>query len=258
MRRALLLLFILSLDPIGVFAQAHPSRPSFDVAAIHPTEPGSDRGIIKPLPGGNGYMVENMTVKMMMSTMFRIPMRQISGGPDWFGTATFNVEAKSDGTFTHEQLHTMFKNLLADRFGLRFHTETKEAPIYALVLDKSGSRMKADGNVSDLNIPIVRETPARWVGTKVSMEYLCWFIGQQLRFDPRPIVDKTGLTQVYDFTLEFAPELPPGLTKEDLLPELQNMPTITEAVRQLGLRLEAQKGPMTEYVIDQVQKPTAN
>lgn len=252
------LVTVLLLATIGVPAQTHSSRLTFDVAAIHPTQPGSDRGIIKPLPGGNGYMVENMTVKMMMSTVYRVPMRQITGGPDWFSTATFSVEAKSEGTFDLEQLHTMFQNLLADRFGLRFHIKTKEGEIYALVLDKSGPKMKPDGNVSDLNIPIVRQTPSKWVGTKVSMQYLCLFITQQLRYDPRPIVDKTGLNQVYDFTLEFAPELPPGLTKEDLLPELQNMPTITEAVRQLGLRLEPQKGPMAEYVIDQVQKPSEN
>lgn len=244
---------------IAARAQSHPSRLTFDVAAIHPTPAGSDRGIIKPLPGGNGYVVENMTVKTMMSTVYRIPARQIIGGPDWFSTATFNVEAKSDGTFDLEQLHTMFKNLLADRFGVKFHTETKEGAIYVLTIDKSGSKMKADGNVSDLNIPIVRTTPAKWIGTKVSMQYLCMFIGQQLRYDPRPIVDQTGLHQVYDFTLEFAPELPPGLTKEDLLPELQNMPTITEAIRdQLGLRLEPHKGPVTEYVIDQAQKPSEN
>ena len=259
MQSKLLLLAPILFVAIAASAQSHPSLLTFEVAAVHPTLPGSDRGIIKPLPGGNGYTVVNMTVKMMMSTMYRIPMRQIIGGPDWFSTATFDVEAKSDGTFNLEELHTMFKNLLADRFGLRFHIKTKQGPIYVLAIDKSGMKMKPDGNASALNIPIVRKTSARWIGTKVSMEYLCWFIGQQLRYDPRPIVDNTGLTQVYDFTIDFAPELPPGMTKEDLLPELQNTPTIMEAVRdQLGLRLEPQKGPVPEYVIDQVQKPSEN
>jgi uncharacterized protein (TIGR03435 family) len=91
------------------------------------------------------------------------------------------------------------------------------------------------------------------------MEYLCWFVGQQMRNDPRPVIDKTGLTQVYSFTLTFAPELPPGLTREDLLPELQDMPTIADAVHdQLGLRLEPAKGLVDNYVIDHVDQPSAN
>jgi uncharacterized protein (TIGR03435 family) len=243
----------------GLHGQQQAPRLTFDVAAIHPAQPGSDKGIIKPLPGGNGYAVQNISVKMMMSVIYRIPSRQITGGPDWFDTATFNVDAKVDGAHSIEDLHTMFKNLLADRFGLKFHTEKKEGPVYSLAIDKSGLKMAADGSAGGLEIPIVRQTPSKWIGTKVPMEYLCWFIGQQMRNDPRPVIDKTGLTQVYSFTLSFAPELPPGLTREDLLPELQDMPTIYDAVReQLGLRLEPAKGLVDNYVIDQVNQPSAN
>ena len=243
----------------ALHSQQQAPRLTFDVAAIHPAQPGSDRGIIKPLPGGNGYTVQNISVKTMMSVIYRIPARQIIGGPDWFSTATFNIDAKTDGTYTIDDLHTMLKNLLADRFGLKFHTEKKEGPVYALAIDKSGMKMRADGNESGLEIPIVRQTPSKWIGTKVPMEYLCWFIGQQMRKDPRPVVDKTGLTQAYSFTLSFAPELPPGLTREDLLPELQDMPTIYDAVReQLGLKLEPAKGLVDNYVIDKVNQPSAN
>lgn len=243
----------------GLHSQEQPTRLKFDVAAIHLAQPGSDRGFIKPLPGGNGYTVQNISVKMMMSVIYRIPSNQITGGPDWFNTTTFNVDAKVDNAHNIDDLHTMFKNLLADRFGLKFHTEKKEGPVYALVIDKSGLKMTPDGSTGGLEIPIVRQSPSKWVGTKVPMEYLCWFIGQQMRSDPRPVIDKTGMTQVYSFKLSFAPELPPGLTREDLLPELQNLPTIYDAVReQLGLKLEPAKGPVDNYVVDQVDQPSAN
>jgi uncharacterized protein (TIGR03435 family) len=252
---------VLSLMPTAwvAFSQATQPRLTFDVAAIHPAKPGSDRGFIKPSPGGDGYLVENASVKTMMAVIYRVPTRQITGGPDWFNTATFNVETKAGGTYSVDDLHTMFKNLLADRFGLRFHTEIKPGAVYELVADKAGVKMKPDGITTGLAIPINPQRPSHYVGVKVPMEYLCWFLGQQMRSDPRPVLDKTGLTQVYDFELEFSPELPPGLTKEDLVPELQNLPTLFDAVReQLGLRLIPAKGPVTEYVIDHVEQPSAN
>jgi uncharacterized protein (TIGR03435 family) len=97
----------------------------------------------------------------------------------------------------------------SDRFGLKFHTETKQGPVYELMVDRSGVKMKSDGDVGNLNIPIIPSGPAQFVGTKVPIAYLCWFLGQQMRNDPRPVIDKTGLTLVYDFTLDFLPELPP-------------------------------------------------
>ena len=243
----------------GSQGQGQPPRLTFDVAAIHPTAPGVRTGGIKPLPNGTGYIAQNMTVKSMMTVMYRIPARQIIGGPDWFDTARFDVEAKGDRTYGLEDLHTMFKNLLADRFGLKFHTETKQGPVYELIVDKSGVKMKADGDVGNLNIPIISTGPAEFVGTKVPISYLCWFLGGQLRSDPRPVIDKTGLTKVYDFTLNFLPDLPPGVTIDALPPEMQNRPAIKDAVQeQLGLRLESAKGPVESYVIDHVEQPSAN
>ena len=232
---------------------------TFEVAAIHPSKPEVNGGGIKPLPNGTGYIVQNMKVKSMMTVIYRIPAGRIQGGPDWFGTAGFDVEAKADRAYGLDELHTMFKNLLADRFGLKFYTETKQGPVYELILDRSGMKMKADGDVGNLNIPIIPNGPAEFVGTKVPISYLCWFLGQQMRSDPRPVIDKTGLTQVYDFRLDFMPELPPGVSIDALPPEMQNRPKIQDALReQLGLRLESGKGPVEDYVIDHVEKPSEN
>jgi uncharacterized protein (TIGR03435 family) len=236
-----------------------PARPTFDVAAIHPASPEERGGIVRPLPNGTGYQVQNMTAKTMMSVMYRIPAQQITGGPDWFGTEPFDVEAKADGSYDIERLHTMFQNLLADRFGLKFHIVTKEGPVFALVVDKGGIKMKQDGDTGDLSIPLTPVGPGEFVGKKVPMPYLCWFLGQQVRDDPRPVIDRTGLKGVYEFKLSFAPPLPPGVSPDAVPPEMLNRPTLKDAVReQLGLRLDSDKGPVEHYVIDRVEKPSAN
>jgi uncharacterized protein (TIGR03435 family) len=77
--------------------------------------------------------------------------------------------------------------------------------------------------------------------------------------DPRPVIDKTGLTQVYDFTLAFMPDLPPGASSANLPPEMQNLPALQDAVEeQLGLRLVPAKGPVPNYVIDHIEQPSEN
>jgi uncharacterized protein (TIGR03435 family) len=239
--------------------QGQQPRLKFDVAAIHRSKSGARGGWIKPPPNGTGYMVENMTVKSMMTAIYRIPPGRIHGDPDWFSTSAFDLEAKADRAYGLDDLHTMFKNLLADRFGLKFHIETKPGPVYELMVDNSGVKMKADGDAGNLNIPIIPSGPAGFIGTKVPIAYLCWFLGQQMQSDPRPVIDKTGLTQAYDFTLDFLPELPPGVSIDALPPEIENRPTIQDALQQqLGLRLESAKGPVENYVIDHVNQPSEN
>jgi uncharacterized protein (TIGR03435 family) len=91
------------------------------------------------------------------------------------------------------------------------------------------------------------------------MEYLCYWLGQVLRGEDRQVIDGTGLTGYYDFTLAFMPELPPGFDKANLPQEFLDRPSTFDALKaQLGLKLEAQKGPVEYYVIDHVEKPEEN
>ena len=196
----------------------------------------------------------------MMAVMFRIPQRQIEGGPDWFSTQTFDVEARADhGGYTIDELHTMFKNLLEDRFGLKYHVETREGAVYILTVAKGGTKMRADGSADGLRIPIMPTGPGQWEGTKVPMSYLCFFLGQVSPTDMRPVIDRTGLKDVYDFELSFMPELPLGVSTDDLSPEVKSRPALRDALEeQLGLHLEPAKGPVPHYVIDHVDRPSAN
>ncbi len=91
------------------------------------------------------------------------------------------------------------------------------------------------------------------------MPYLCWFLGQIAPNDVRPVIDETGLKDVYDFELSFGPDLPAGVSPDGLSPDVQNRPALRDALEeQLGLHLEPAKGPVPHYVVDHVDRPSAN
>ena len=239
--------------------QDKPARLTFDVASIRPTKPGTIAGMIKAIAGGHGYTAQNVPVKLMISLMYKVPMRQIEGGPDWINTERYDIEARADGAYSLDDLHTMFQNLLADRFNLKFHKESREGNVYALTVDPAGLKMKANETPENFNIPLIPRDQTTFVGTRVPMSYLSWWLGQQVQRDSRPVIDKTGLVGNYDFTLSFLPPLPPDVSRDDLPAEVRDKPSIFDAVRdQLGLRLEAQRGPVEHYVIDHIEKPSEN
>ena len=246
---------------LGTFLLAQTAaapRLPFDVISIHPADPNAQGGRIKPIPGDHGYTATNIPVRLMIALMYKIPARQIEGGPEWLDTERFDVEARSDGAYSVDDLHTMYQNLLADRFGLRFHHETREGNIYALTVDPSGLKLKPNTSPENDKIP-VNGPPAHVTGTRVPMVYLTWFLSQALQDDARPVVNQTGLTGNYDFVLSFRPILPPDAPPDALPPEARDLPTLFEALpAQLGLRLTATRGPVDHMVIDHIDKPTPN
>jgi uncharacterized protein (TIGR03435 family) len=252
MRRSLYVIGLL----IAILVRGQ-ERLTFEVASIKPSKPGGRGYAIKPLPGGQTYVAERVPVRMVISLMYKIPVPQISGGPDWLDSDFYDIDAKASHPCSLDDLHLMFQNLLADDFKLKFHKEIKQGPVYALMLDKSGSRMKVNETEQDFKTPI-NSFGSVTVGTRVPMNYLCWWLSQLLQRDGRPVINKTGLDGNYDFQLSFAPELPPDAPR-DLPPMISDRPTIFDALKfQLGLKLESQKGPVEFYVIDHVERPAAN
>jgi uncharacterized protein (TIGR03435 family) len=255
-----MILRVLPLLLVGlVYSQEKPARLTFEVFSIKPVKPGGRGGGIKPKSAGQGYDAQGVTVRLMISLMYRMPLDKVTGGPGWLDTDLWDVEAKADKQYNLDDLHTMYQNLLADEFKLKFHKESKEGPVYMLSVDKGGSKMKVNESPDDFEIPILGGPGRIFNGKRVPMEYLCYFLGQVMRNDPRPVLDKTGLPGHYDFTLTFLPDLPPGVNREDIPAELLDRPNIFDALKQqLGLKLEPQKGPVTYYVIDHVEKPEGN
>lgn len=239
---------------------ASPSRLTFDVASIKPTkfDPQAGGGI-KALPNEREYVAQQAPVRMMIALMYKIPARQITGGPDWINTDRWDIDAKCEQPHTLDELHTMYKNLLADEFKLKFHIETKEGNMFGLSVDKSGLKMKENTSPETWDIPITGAGRFSFNGKRVNMEYLVWFLGNVLQNDERPVVDLTGLKGYYDFKLEFVPELPVGANRENIPQEILDRPSIFDALKQqLGLKLESQKGPVPYMVIDHVEKPAGN
>lgn len=237
-----------------------PARLEFEVASIKPSPPGAQGGGLKPLPGGQTYVATNMPVGVMIRLMYHLNGSQISGGPDWLNRDQFDVDAKADGPHSIDELHVMFQNLLVDRFKLKFHYDTKVLPEYALVVDKSGSKMAENHNLEHFDIPIQPTGFGSFQATHCSMSYLSWSLSQLLN---KPVVDQTSLTGFYDFKLEFTPEIPQAaldrLQAEGRTLPPTNGPDLFTAVKeQLGLKLDSQKGPVQVMVIDHLEKPSEN
>jgi uncharacterized protein (TIGR03435 family) len=230
----------------------------FEVASIRPTKPDAQGGGIKATTGGDGYTAAGVPVKLMIALMYRIPMRQIKGAPDWVEKDRYDIDAKADKKYNIDDLHAMYQNMLIDRFKLKYHLETKEANAYVLTVDKSGLKMTPNNKPQDFEIPWIPQGFGVVRGTRVPVPYLCWNLGQILQDDERPVVDQTGLKGFYDFTLTFLPNNAEQF--RDRLPaEVFDRPTIFAALpAQLGLKLTAQKGPVTYFVIDHIERPTEN
>lgn len=253
-------LFSLSL----VRGQDSPARLTFDVASVKLTTQKlfENKSSIQPLPAGEGFSTRNAPVRLLISAMYNVPRQQITGGPDWLDADGYDIEAKADHSYRLDELRIMFQNLLADRFKLRFHKETKEGPVYVLTVDKSGSKLKVNVSPadSDPNWSPLRSTKGYVnVWERVSIAYFCRWLRGALQSQTLPIIDKTRLDKNYDFSLAYLPEFPPNFDKETLPPAYRDLPSLIDALpQQLGLSLQRQKGPIEYYVIDHVQRPTGN
>jgi len=250
------LLALCSFDAVG---QDKPARLTYEVISVRQSAPDAEEGYVDPYPNGIGYHAKNITIRDMMTVMYRTPRRQIVGGPDWFSTEKFDVEARADHAYSIDELHTMFQNLLTDRFNLKLHVERRRGPVYALTIAKSGLKLTSVDAGDKRNIPITNGPNHEFIGNRVPMNYFCFWLGQHLQNDERPVIDRTGLSGTYDFRLSFRPELRPESSAEVGRSDLDDLPSVFDALHdQLGLELKPQRGLVETVVIDHVDKPSEN
>ncbi len=253
------------LIALAVALLAQPAL-KFEVATIKPTDPGKENGMIRPAPGGERYLATNIPLRLYIIVAYRLKDSQVIGGPSWLDTERYDMNAKAEKPSSVEDLHLMLQDLLAERFKLKFHKESKELPMYALTVDqgsaKSGTKLQphqADSAGDPWIDQAFDQLKSKWHATSTPMDYFAWRLSLLL---DRPVVDLTKLKGGYDFDLSFTRELPPGLQEGALLngvPADTSGPTIYEALRQqLGLKLEKQKGPVEIMVIDHAEKPEGN
>ena len=274
----------LALCACALLAQATDRSLSFDAASVKPAAPGGPFSV--GMRGGPGssepgqFTATNATLLMMIMQAYDVPSFRISG-PSWLRTERFNIVARVRTGATREQFQAMLQNLLADRFGLVAHRETRQEPIYALAIDKRGLKMRESRKISQaegdpppapgmaaLDKDGFPKLPAGQKGllrnfnggrfliqaNQETTADLAGVLSDQL---DRPVLDQTGLKAAYDFTLEFSP-MPTARSPEDGHESELGL-SIFGAVKRLGLKLESRKALVEQLVVDHADKtPTEN
>ena len=242
----------------AMFAQS-----GFEVVSIKPSDPLSSNMRMGVGPGG-GFEARGVTLRLLMQQAYNIRDFQISGGPGWIGTDKYDIVTKDEAKGASEadldnmteaqrdefqdRLLGKLQALLADRFQLKAHRETKELPVYELTVAKGGSRLQAaadDGGGSNLSSRRTDDGKSQISGKHFPIANMARFLSGQVG---RTVIDKTGLSGKYDFQLTYAPDMG-DITGPSLFTALQE---------QLGLKLDAQKGPVEVVVVDSVEKASAN
>lgn len=259
------------------------TAPRFEVASIKQNKSGGARSPSMIHPGGR-FTATNNTVRALILNAYGITNAPslLSGGPGWIDSDTWDVDAKAaadsipasaTGKPLWDQTRLMLRTLLADRFKLVLHSDTKEMSIYELVVAKGGPKLKpsaADCSASEFACHGFSGNPRRLtsIGGVDTYDIALMLTG----YSDRLVVDKTGLTGLYDVLLQWnpfagrpdqpaanTPQAQPATSKEGPMPDPSSLSSIFDALPQeVGLRLQAQKAPVASWVIDHVERPTEN
>jgi uncharacterized protein (TIGR03435 family) len=265
-------------------------RPTFDVSSIKPSK-SDGRNSVRNAPEPGRFRGVNITLRLLIANAYQLTtgesVTRIIGSPNWIDSEHFDVEAKAEGNKSPDQMRLMLQSLLSDRFKLALHRETRQLPVYALVLAKPGKmgpQLKPHSDDAKCVSPDAKAPPSlprpgdalpafcgefamfgappslREAGNKITIAMLVEQLGN---FVDRPIVDRTGLTGTFDATLEFAFAFrqggADGTANAMISSDPSGPPSIFTALQeQLGLKLESQKGPVEVLVIDHVEEPSSN
>jgi uncharacterized protein (TIGR03435 family) len=235
----------------------------FEAASIKPSAPmaiGMVKVGVQIMPGGRISM-SGATVKFLIQQAYGVRDFQIVGGPDWMGSERYDITAKPESAATEDQVKVMMQALLADRFKLKFHRETKELPTYALVVAKGGPKLHASEVAAGPDQPNGQRITMKGRGNLTlegaPVSALAYQLGQRLG---RSVIDKTELTGNYDFKLEWMPDESQGGPAGDRIAVSDNngVSIFTALQDQLGLKLESTRGPVEILVIERAEKASEN
>jgi len=310
--RTLFILLGIGVTVIPIYSQTKPKKPSFEVVSVKPT---TVVGFNIAIPQGDRLTMSGQTLRMLMALAYRDSATgyefEVFGAPDWMDSARFDVQAKADcsgGAISRDQQSLMMQSLLEERFQLKAYVETRDMPVYNLVVGKDGHKIKVSSdqtppapvvafaplcgsNPEGFKPPSMPPLPApgadpsrflsqlprgglylmpqdggvRLQGASVPISRLLDILK---RLTARQVIDKTGLTDLFDITLKFSREgiaflgqpgpTAAGPSVDGALVTPDPAPTLFTAIQDLGLKLEQARGPVQVVVIDSVRKPSEN
>jgi uncharacterized protein (TIGR03435 family) len=228
--------------------------PSFDVASVKVSQlarnggEGSSRESVEISPGS--LSMSNVTLRSCVRWAYGVDDFQVAA-PNWFASERYDVIAKASGTATKDQLRLMLRGLLAERFKLVLHHETKELPVYALLVGSRGSKLKTGNTDAPSSM---RPNGGALEFRNMSMAELAERLPARPFGIDRPVIDRTGLPGAFDFTMKLAnndAELKSSLERGE---SERDSSLFTVPLQQLGLKLKPQKGPIDMLVIDDAEK----
>ena len=229
---------------LAVASAAWGAQEQFEVASIKPADPNAPGTSMNYSPGR--LQLRNYTVKACIKLAYHVNDNQIPGGPKGFDSEGYDIVAKVPAGAKDEQILQMVQTLLADRFKLTFHRETRILPVYVLTVAKGGLKMPQATEYGGTSSGL-RFIRGKGIETANLVDLLT-------RVVEHPVFDETGLKGIYNVDLEFAPvQAAPTATNEE--PGAAIFAAIQE---QLGLKLEATRRPVEVFVIDHVEKPSEN
>ena len=252
-----LLFLMVGFSPRPAYSQPHADAPAltFEVASIKPSKNTTNGNFFEIPPGGQRFSATNATLKLLILTAYDVSSGRSSGGPGWMGSEGYDVEAKAERPVNREQLRLMLQSLLADRFSLKLHKETKELPVYVLTPENDYAHLRENKSAGEPHAK--RGSSGQMVFEDVSMSQLASFL----------VVADRGATSStrQGLRVTLISSLPrrriswPVAERIPRLHLIANGPSIFTALReQLGLKLTATKSPGVVLTVDNAEKPSAN
>jgi uncharacterized protein (TIGR03435 family) len=222
--------------------------PSFEVASVRPAAPAQNGG--RASASGDRVSYINTTLANLLYRAYRVQFYQIDG-PPWIRTERYDVIAKAPDNTPKDQIPLMLQALLADRFKLKVHRETRELQVYALIFVKESPKLEKLESDAIGGVDLAADGRRRFLRT--SMEQLVLYLTSM---SGRPVLDRTNLAGAYNFPLDLSMEEAGGINASA---SAIQRPSIFTSVQELGLKLESRKAPVEMIVVDGgVKTPTEN
>jgi len=268
------ILAVATLAGASLFAQA---PPRFEVASVTPSAPDA-QGMLISGPTPSQFTIRNAPLISIVTYAYGRPDYQIAGGPDWIRSERFDIAAKYPSGYSPAQVAPMLRALLEDRFRLKTHIETREAPIYALVTARSDKRFGPQLRRTEVDCVAYRKelakkdaVPTNRPGdTCVAATYgegrdravwasgrtMAQFAGMLESSAGRDVVDRTGLAGEFEIRLRWRPDAGMTQGQNPGTADDSAVSLFTAVQEQLGLRLGSARGPVEFLVIDSVERLT--